>query len=438
MERFSLEAVETQLFRVAIFKNFLRNSLFLGGRLCPHISKLVVKMAAEDATIEACNLFSQLAISKTTTIEEVVSKNYGSWRALLTLMKEIRQDDTSKFSKLDLERIANLSVGFHQWGTRQLKERSPMFSDEFKRFVSNRLIVESLIEDLMGSARSKGGDENNDENVDDGFGGEQSKTKTSGGAETKASLSPSVRKKQLKKAVMIEIPIDGECEIEEEEEEEEEAFKVSGKVMNTPPQQQQQQQQQQRQQQRVAEPHHTRFDSSPESEGGIFEEEEAAEEEEEEEEEEDILMETPAAPRQRRDGSMPPPLEAVTVMKPHRESVAMTPKQVYESAERLKRLASEKLQKFSVEGQRYGEKEDQEEGLSEDTTTMEEVRAAAYQEQVLNYLEGFEAILEKIKGQVAKIKNAPLSLAMAETISVELEIESSMKEIRAEIRAQNK
>ena len=401
-----------------------------------HKSKLVVvKMAAEDATIEACNLFSQLAISKTTTIEEVVSKNYGSWRALLTLMKEIRQDDTSKFSKLDLERIAN----FHQWGTRQLKERSPMFSDEFKRFVSNRLIVESLMEDLMGSARSKGGDENNDENVDDGFGGEQSKTKTSGGAETKASLSPSVRKKQLKKAVMIEIPIDGECEIEEEEEEEEEeeAFKVSGKVMNTPPQQQQQQQQ--RQQQRVAEPHHTRFDSSPESEGGIFEEEEAAEEEEEEEEEEDILMETPAAPRQRRDGSMPPPLEAVTVMKPHRESVAMTPKQVYESAERLKRLASEKLQKFSVEGQRYGEKEDQEEGLkSEDTTTMEEVRAAAYQEQVLNYLEGFEAILEKIKGQVAKIKNAPLSLAMAETISVELEIESSMKEIRAEIRAQNK
>ena len=437
MERFSLEAVETQLFRVAIF---LKKEFFVFcGKIFPtHISKLVVKMAAEDATIEACNLFSQLAISKTTTIEEVVSKNYGSWRALLTLMKEIRQDDTSKFSKLDLERIANLSVGFHQWGTRQLKERSPMFSDEFKRFVSNRLIVESLMEDLMGSARSKGVDENNDENVDDGFGGEQSKTKTSGGAETKASLSPSVRKKQLKKAVMIEIPIDGECEIEEEEEEEEEAFKVSGKVMNTPPQQQQQQQQQQRQQQRVAEPHHTRFDSSPESEGGIFEEEEAAEEEEEEEEEEDILMETPAAPRQRRDGSMPPPLEAVTVMKPHRESVAMTPKQVYESAERLKRLASEKLQKFSVEGQRYGEKEDQEEGLSEDTTTMEEVRAAAYQEQVLNYLEGFEAILEKIKGQVAKIKNAPLSLAMAETISVELEIESSMKEIRAEIRAQNK
>jgi len=404
-------------------------------------------MAAEDATTEACNLFKQLAISKTTTIEEVVSKNYGSWRALLTLMKEIRQDDTSKFSKLDLERIANLSVGFHQWGTRQLKERSPMFSDEFKRFVSNRLIVESLMEDLMGSARSKGDDENNDENVDDGFGGvRKTKTKTSGGAQTKASLSPSVRKKQLKKAVVIEIPIDDECENEEEEEEEEEeeAFKVSGKVMNTPPQQQQQQQQQQRQQQRVAEPHHTRFDSSPESEGGIFEEEEAAEEEEEEaeeeeeEEEEDILMETPAAPRQRRDGSMPPPLEAVTVMKPHRESVAMTPKQVYESAERLKRLASEKLQKFSVEGQRYGEKEDQEEGLSEDTTTMEEVRAAAYQEQVLNYLEGFEAILEKIKGQVAKIKNAPLSLAMAETISVELEIESSMKEIRAEIRAQNK
>jgi len=50
-------------------------------------------MAAEDATTEACNLFSALAISKTTTIEEDFSKNYGSWRALLTRMKEIRQDD---------------------------------------------------------------------------------------------------------------------------------------------------------------------------------------------------------------------------------------------------------------------------------------------------------------------------------------------------------
>ena len=63
---------------------------------------------------------------------------------------------------------------------------------------------------------------------------------------------------------------------------------------------------------------------------------------------------------------------------------------------------------------------------------------AAHQKQVMSYLEGFEAILEKIKGQVAKIKNAPLSLAMAETISVELEIDHSIKEIRAEIQAQNK
>jgi hypothetical protein len=116
----------------------------------------------------------------------------------------------------------------------------------------------------------------------------------------------------------------------------------------------------------------------------------------------------------------------------------LTPKQVYESAERLKRLASEKLQKFSVEKQRYGDEED---GLTEGTTTtttMEEAHAAFYQEQVINYLEEFEAVLEKIKGQVAKIKNAPLSLAMAETISVELEIESSIKEIRAEIQAHKK
>ena len=42
MERFSLEAVETQLFRVAIFKKFLRKEFFVfsGGRLCPHKSKL--------------------------------------------------------------------------------------------------------------------------------------------------------------------------------------------------------------------------------------------------------------------------------------------------------------------------------------------------------------------------------------------------------------
>ena len=136
---------------------------------------------------------------------------------------------------------------------------------------------------------------------------------------------------------------------------------------------------------------------------------------------------------------MPPPLEAVTVMKPRRESVALTPKQVYESAERLKRLASEKLQKFSVEKQRYGDEEDGlTEGTTTTTTTMEEAHAAFYQEQVINYLEEFEAVLEKIKGQVAKIKNAPLSLAMAETISVELEIESSIKDIRAEIQAHKK
>ena len=114
-----------EVFRVTIFKNWLGFWFWFWGRFCPHKSKLVehtylshlsldIKMAAEDATTEACSLFKQLAISKTTTIEEVVSKNYGSWRALLTLMKEIRQDDTSKFSKLDLERIANLSVGFHQ------------------------------------------------------------------------------------------------------------------------------------------------------------------------------------------------------------------------------------------------------------------------------------------------------------------------------------
>ena len=143
-------------------------------------------------------------------------------------------------------------------------------------------------------------------------------------------------------------------------------------------------------------------------------------------------METPAAPRPRRDGSMPPPLEAVTVMKQPKEPyVALTPKQVYESAERLKKLASEKLQNVR---QRYEEdgKEEQDEEM-----TMEETHAA-HQKQVMSYLEGFEAILEKIKGQVAKIKNAPLSLAMAETISVELEIDHSIKEIRAEIQAQNK
>jgi hypothetical protein len=384
-------------------------------------------------------LFQSLAVSKTTTIEEVVATNYGSWRSLLNAIKEVQREENSKFSKLNVEKLANLSVPLDAWGTRQLKERSPMFSDEFQRFVSCEEIVKSLVEDLGNLGNGSG---ENNENLNCGGVGKLVKDTLSSKAQTPTEPPPSsppiVRKKQSK-AVMIEIPIDGECQLddekeieeEEKEEEEEDVFKVSGRVQNTPPQQQQQQH-------RAAAPQHTRFDSSPESEGGIFEDGEAAEEEEEEEEEEeDILLDTPAAPRQRRDGSMPPPLEAVTVMKPRRESVALTPKQVYESAERLKRLASEKLQKFSVEKQRYGDEED---GLTEGTTTttMEEAHAAFYQEQVINYLEEFEAVLEKIKGQVAKIKNAPLSLAMAETISVELEIESSIKDIRAEIQAHKK
>ena len=387
-------------------------------------------------------LFQSLAVSKTTTIEEVVATNYGSWRSLLNAIKEVQREENSQFSKLNVEKLASLSMPLDAWGTRQLKERSPMFSDEFQRFVSCEEIVKSLVEDLGNLGNGSG---ENNENLNCGGVGKLVKDTLSRKSDAQTTTKPPpsspplVRKKQSK-AIMIEIPLDGECQLddekeveeEEKEEEEEDIFKVSRRVQNTPPQQQQQQQ-------RAAAPQHTRFDSSPECEGGIFEDREAAgEEEEEEEEEEDISFDTPAAPRQRRDGSMPPPLEAVTVMKPRRESVALTPKQVYESAERLKRLASEKLQKFSVEKQRYGDEED---GLTEGTTTtttMEEAHAAFYQEQVINYLEEFEAVLEKIKGQVAKIKNAPLSLAMAETISVELEIESSIKEIRAEVQAHKK
>jgi hypothetical protein len=387
-------------------------------------------------------LFQSLAVSKTTTIEKVVATNYGSWRSLLNAIKEVQREENSQFSKLNVEKLASLSMPLDAWGTRQLKERSPMFSDEFQRFVSCEEIVKSLVEDLGNLGNGSG---ENNENLNCGGVGKLVKDTLSRKSDAQTTTKPPpsspplVRKKQSK-AIMIEIPLDGECQLddekeveeEEKEEEEEDIFKVSRRVQNTPPQQQQQQQ-------RAAAPQHTRFDSSPECEGGIFEDREAAgEEEEEEEEEEDISFDTPAAPRQRRDGSMPPPLEAVTVMKPRRESVALTPKQVYESAERLKRLASEKLQKFSVEKQRYGDEED---GLTEGTTTtttMEEAHAAFYQEQVINYLEEFEAVLEKIKGQVAKIKNAPLSLAMAETISVELEIESSIKEIRAEVQAHKK
>ncbi len=306
--------------------------------------------SSSTTTTEPSVLFHALAVSKTTSIEECVSTNYGSWRALLNAMKEMQRNEDSRFSRVNVERRANLSVSFHQWGTRQLKERSPMFADEFEKFVNCKEIVESLMEDF---GPKSGGRINENE---------QKTIRT-----PDASSAPPIV------------------------------------------------------------PQHTRFESSPESEGGIFEEEEEAAEEEEE-----ILLETPAAPRPRRDGSMPPPLEAVTVMKQSKEPyVALTPKQVYESAERLKKLASEKLQNVR---QRYEEdgKEEQDEEM-----TMEETHAA-HQKQVMSYLEGFEASLEKIKGQVAKIKNAPLSLAMAETISVELEIDHSIKEIRAEIQAQNK
>ena len=93
-------------------------------------------------------LFHALAVSKTTSIEECVSKNYGSWRALLNAMKEMQRNEDSRFSRVNVERRANLSVSFHQWGTRQLKERSPMFADEFEKFVNCKEIVESLMEDF--------------------------------------------------------------------------------------------------------------------------------------------------------------------------------------------------------------------------------------------------------------------------------------------------
>ena len=376
--------------------------------------------SSSTTTTEPSVLFHALAISKTTSIEECVSTNYGSWRALLNAMKEMQRNEDSRFSRVNVEQRAHLSVSFHQWGTRQLKERSPMFADEFEKFVNCKEIVESLMEDF---GPKSGGRINENEQ------------KTIRAPD--ASSAPPIVPRKQPKAVMIEIPIDGKCETEREEKVD--PFKVSGRVVNTPPstrghvQQQQQQQNEEEEEEeeeeegRLTAPQHTRFDSSPESEGGIFEEEEEAAEEEEE-----ILLETPAAPRPRRDGSMPPPLEAVTVMKQSKEPyVALTPKQVYESAERLKKLASEKLQNVR---QRYEEdgKEEQDEEM-----TMEETHAA-HQKQVMSYLEGFEASLEKIKGQVAKIKNAPLSLAMAETISVELEIDHSIKEIRAEIQAQNK
>ena len=93
-------------------------------------------------------LFHALAVSKTTSIEECVSTNYGSWRALLNAMKEMQRNEDSRFSRVNVEQRAHLSVSFHQWGTRQLKERSPMFADEFEKFVNCKEIVESLMEDF--------------------------------------------------------------------------------------------------------------------------------------------------------------------------------------------------------------------------------------------------------------------------------------------------
>ena len=139
------------------------------------------------------------------------------------------------------------------------------------------------------------------------------------------------------------------------------------------------------------------------------------------------------APRSHQQDSFPPPLEALTVVKRRtpstsKEMTTLSPHQLYDSAERLKIVASEKLSQLEAARNSSFEQEEEEEDDKKPKISLDE-----HVLKVLTYLEGFKNLLMQTKNKVAAIKSAPLSLAMAETISVELDLENSIKEIQAEI-----
>lgn len=95
----------------------------------------------DDARRRSADLFVALA-SRQTTFADVIKDKFAEWRQLFVGMKSLKKDDGSALS--GVAQRSGAPCEFDTWG----RERSPMFSDEFERFLADEACVEACAEDL--------------------------------------------------------------------------------------------------------------------------------------------------------------------------------------------------------------------------------------------------------------------------------------------------
>lgn len=93
--------------------------------------------AERESRRRATELFVELA-SGSTTFSTVVSTRYAEWRNLFRVLKELRDDETSALRGCAADGSA--PTDFESWG----RERSPMFADEFGKFLRHEGCVRAV------------------------------------------------------------------------------------------------------------------------------------------------------------------------------------------------------------------------------------------------------------------------------------------------------
>jgi hypothetical protein len=89
----------------------------------------------------------------TSDFSTVVSTRYAEWRNLFRVLKELKRDESSALRSVSID--ATAPMDFDNWG----RERSPMFADEFGKFLRHGGCVDAVREDLgcAGTPASGGG-----------------------------------------------------------------------------------------------------------------------------------------------------------------------------------------------------------------------------------------------------------------------------------------
>jgi len=100
-----------------------------------------VDEAERESRRRAAELFAELA-SGSTNFSAVVSTRYAEWRNLFRVLKELRDDETSALRGCAADGSA--PTDFESWG----RERTPMFADEFGKFLRHEGCVAAVEVDL--------------------------------------------------------------------------------------------------------------------------------------------------------------------------------------------------------------------------------------------------------------------------------------------------